>query len=382
MLSARELAYVVHPRLNSLDTETVEDCGLGYEHPALVRQLAAAPGATGHAVAEWSAVQALRQVGLLDDDAVQTVIGQFGGGSVAQVTSQFMQRAAQLGRDRDRTRARLAAVQNGDPHAPYWVEELEFHWANQRIWAIQATRYACVEDGVSAALGAVDTGMRCFGCVGADSAFAAQAGQLIGTPLAEWPEQPTALPAPLTAEQRAEQLDWAAWRPRYGDDVRVPALEPWQRGHQRLRELIRDFSLGGLEPDMIDLERLPVMTRRAIAVWAAHRALEQAGLDRLSWITPALAALDDGRSLPPPFDDPADAWARLAADAEAPSSYVTAFDGETQDHQQSMALPVLAVAALADATQAATNALWYAAATAGIDYNTQVVQPLHQVFDL
>jgi hypothetical protein len=47
-----------------------------------------------------------------------------------------------------------------------------------------------------------------------------------------------------------------------------------------------------------------------------------------------------------------------------------------------MALPVLAAAALPDATQAATNALWYAMTTTGLDYASQVISPLQRAFDI
>lgn len=381
MLSAQRLAYVVHPRPEPLDTMTVEDCALADEYPDLVSEIAAASDPVRRAIAEWSARQALRQVELLTDAAVQTVTSQFGGSSVASPTVQFMQRVAQVERDQARAYERYSKKQY-HPHEPYWVEQLENVWANQRSWAMLATRYACQEDDLSAALGAVQATEVCFRSASAGAQFAAEVARLMTMPPSQWPEQPSGLPAPPTADERAEWLDWVAWKPRFGDDVRVPALEPWQRGHERLRQLRRSYSLDGLEPETFDLEQQPEPTRRAIAVWAAHCALDQAGLATLSWIAPALAALDAGQPLPPPFDDPAAAWARLDSDSDAPRTYVTAFDGQNQDHQQAMAVPVLAAAALPDATQAATNALWYAMCTAGLDYGRQVIGPLRKAFDL
>ncbi|MEU6062475.1 hypothetical protein [Streptomyces sp. NPDC047097] len=43
--------------------------------------------------------------------------------------------------------------------------------------------------------------------------------------------------------------------------------------------------------------------QRAVALLAARRACEVAGIDGLDWVAPALTALAEGRPLPPPFGD-------------------------------------------------------------------------------
>ena len=49
---------------------------------------------------------------------------------------------------------------------------------------------------------------------------------------------------------------------------------------------------------------------RRVAHWSASSACARAGAAALDW-EPALAALGQGQALPPPFDDPAEAWERL-----------------------------------------------------------------------
>ncbi|MFF7604410.1 hypothetical protein [Streptomyces parvulus] len=62
--------------------------------------------------------------------------------------------------------------------------------------------------------------------------------------------------------------------------------------------------------------------QRAIALLAARRACEAAGLDRLDWVAAGLTALAEGRPLPPPLDDPDRAWRALSADPRTPSGTV------------------------------------------------------------
>ena len=50
--------------------------------------------------------------------------------------------------------------------------------------------------------------------------------------------------------------------------------------------------------------------QRRVAYWAASRVCERAGGTALDW-APALEALRRGNPLPPPFDDPVEAWTRL-----------------------------------------------------------------------
>jgi hypothetical protein len=383
MISANEDAYVVRPRVEELALETVAHCGLGNDHPELVARLADASGLARRAVAEWSAEQALRHTGLNDDPAVASVISQFGGESAARTTPAFTQRVAQIDRDHDRAETRYDKKLYA-PHDSRWVEELEYGWATQRTRAVRATRYACSDDDLSAALGAVHAAACCFAKAGAEEVFAAEVARLIAVPRAQWPDEPEVLPAPLSAQQRADALDWATWKPRYGRDSRVPALELWERGHQPLRQ--RRLNYGPLNDPFVvaNIEQASEQTRREIARWAAHLALQLADLHTRPWVAPALSALDNGQPLPAPFDDPPSAWARLAADPEAPNRLVASLKPDEHEHQESMALPVLAAAVLPDATQAALNALWYTRLTAGSqdDYYPNVRRPLKQLFGI
>ncbi|MFE4263719.1 hypothetical protein [Streptomyces sp. NPDC056883] len=62
--------------------------------------------------------------------------------------------------------------------------------------------------------------------------------------------------------------------------------------------------------------------QRAVALLAARRACGAAGLLGVSWIGQALTALAEGRTLPPPFDDPDRMWETLSSDPQVPSRSV------------------------------------------------------------
>jgi hypothetical protein len=70
--------------------------------------------------------------------------------------------------------------------------------------------------------------------------------------------------------------------------------------------------LARLDPDLAGkVAAAPPDVQRAIAVWAAHRACEVAGIAGLDWVAAGLDALDKGEPLPPPFDHMPDAFDRL-----------------------------------------------------------------------
>lgn len=109
--------------------------------------------------------------------------------------------------------------------------------------------------------------------------------------------------------------------------------------------------------------------QRTVARWAARRVYERAGLSAVEWIAPALAALDRGEPLPPPFDQPDRAWERLIADPDAPDTTMLGMDGRSWPcHQQSFALPALRHAADSDPLRAALAATLDACAGYGADY--------------
>lgn len=162
----------------------------------------------------------------------------------------------------------------------------------------------------------------------------------------------------------AEDLEARAW----GGSLPSP----------RLRQLGgRAMVLAQMDRPLLDaIDASPAQTQRAVAVWAAHQACAVAGLDVLGWVARALAALDAGDPLPPPFDDPVAMWERLAGDETVPRSTVTAPDGTPNVSQQYMALPAVPAAAEADPLLAAVVAVQTAALAFG-DRRQEFLQAAH-----
>ncbi|WP_326954700.1 hypothetical protein [Amycolatopsis sp. NBC_01286] len=110
-------------------------------------------------------------------------------------------------------------------------------------------------------------------------------------------------------------------------------------------------------------------TQRALTHWLAHHAYELAGLDRVAWIAEGLRALDEGRALPPPFDDWTAAWDRLLSDPAVPHTLVRTPDGRHDNAlQQAMAFPALFAAVKADPLEALGQVLSAALVTHGGDH--------------
>jgi hypothetical protein len=170
--------------------------------------------------------------------------------------------------------------------------------------------------------------------------------------------------AEVTRQHRlAQQAQEAAWqadadRHRWGN--RAP--------NDRLRHVggnVRAMEQLDL-PLVFDLSETSDATLRTLALWAAERAYEAAGLTALPWAAPALAALRQGRPLPPPFDDPGAPWPHLDT---TPITTVRSYDGRHERiSQQHAAVPALLGAAEPDALQAALDALFAAVVTYGDRY--------------
>ncbi|WCN04568.1 hypothetical protein [Streptomyces sp. M92] len=139
---------------------------------------------------------------------------------------------------------------------------------------------------------------------------------------------------------------------------------------RRVREAGGDArGLVPLDRELIDaVDAVCPRTQRCLARWAAHRALTEAGLDGIDWITPALAALDRGDPLPDPFDDPERAWGRFFADARTRRTEAAEPDGSGNPLRRTTALPALLAAAEPDPLRAALGALFAAAVTHGPGY--------------
>jgi hypothetical protein len=108
--------------------------------------------------------------------------------------------------------------------------------------------------------------------------------------------------------------------------------------------------------------------QHALARWLAHHAFALAGLDGVAWIAEGLRALDEGRVLPPPFDDWTAAWDRLLSDPDVPHTLVRTPDGRHDNAlQQAMAFPAIFAAAKPDPAEALSEALSAALVTHGGD---------------
>lgn len=139
---------------------------------------------------------------------------------------------------------------------------------------------------------------------------------------------------------------------------------------ERLRRVNGGPVMARLDRDLVEgLEHLDETTQRAVAVWAARQACDEAGLSDLDWITPALSALEHGGPLPRPFDDHRAAFEQLRTDARVPRTTVPSYDGRhDRVSQQHMALPALWAAAAADPLAAGLEALFHTTVTFGNRY--------------
>jgi hypothetical protein len=204
---------------------------------------------------------------------------------------------------------------------------------------------------------------------------------------AYWHDFASRQPAPPTPEERLAARERAereraesARRSR-----REAELRTW--GGRLPSDRLR--ALGGVALPLATLDRPLVdalaeadpAALREITRWVVRRAFVEAGLARVGWIAPALAALDRGEPLPPPFDDDGRAWELLLSDPDVPSTTVTSPDGWLDNClQQAMAFPALMQAVEPDPLLAAVSALWSAAATFGQGRHTVLFTELRQTF--
>ncbi|MET7454369.1 hypothetical protein ABZT03_21285 [Streptomyces sp. NPDC005574] len=134
-------------------------------------------------------------------------------------------------------------------------------------------------------------------------------------------------PAPTPAE-RAESERLARCAEEQAERERLLAHERAEWGGQLPSRALREVrgnvrGLLGVEPDLVHaLDAAGPVTQRQVALLAARRACETAGLTELDWAAAALGALADGRPLPPPFDDRTRLWQTLASDPRLPDRTV------------------------------------------------------------
>ena len=91
--------------------------------------------------------------------------------------------------------------------------------------------------------------------------------------------------------------------------------------------------IDGLEPE----------DQRRVAHWVASRVCELAGPTALDW-GPALEALRQGKELPPPFDDPGEAWERLDEWLQMRAGVSGGVDVPAARHPASAALAAVMIA--------------------------------------
>lgn len=175
------------------------------------------------------------------------------------------------------------------------------------------------------------------------------------------PEDPAA--QAKRAERRAAAAREAAERKLREEQERGAAyeLEEWggRRPTPRLRELgvhTTAMLYAGHHDLLFAFDALDPGAQRDAARWLARRAFEMAGIDRLDWARDALAALDRGDTLPPPFDTPDTMFAYVSPDtldaAGVTDATIDAVPGTLEFggpiHRPSFALPAILNAAQTD----------------------------------
>ncbi|MER6566113.1 hypothetical protein ABT288_07930 [Streptomyces sp. NPDC001093] len=141
---------------------------------------------------------------------------------------------------------------------------------------------------------------------------------------AYWHDYARRLPPPPTPAERAEALRQARLAQEQAERERELAYERWEWGGRAPSRALRDVegNVRGLldfdAPLVHAIDAAGPVTQRAVALLAARRAVEAAGLAELDWIAAGLAAVAEGRPLPPPLDDEDQVWRALDADPRVP----------------------------------------------------------------
>lgn len=145
---------------------------------------------------------------------------------------------------------------------------------------------------------------------------------------AHWHRYARELPPPPTPAERAEAERRARLAQETAERERRLAFERWEWGGRSPSRALRDVGgnvrgLLAFDPALLHaIDASGSATQRAVALFAARRACEAAGLTALDWVAGALTALAEGRPLPPPFDDETRMWETLATDPRVPDRTV------------------------------------------------------------
>ncbi|MEU0009118.1 hypothetical protein ABZ079_33925 [Streptomyces sp. NPDC006314] len=145
---------------------------------------------------------------------------------------------------------------------------------------------------------------------------------------AYWHDYARRQPPPPTPAERAEAELQARLAREAAEREREQAYERWAWGGQSPSRALKD--VGGNVRGLLDFDAALVhaidaagpAVQRAVALLAARRACEAAGLAELDWVAAGLTALVGERPLPPPFDDWDRMWQALGSDPRVPDRTV------------------------------------------------------------
>ncbi|GAA3726941.1 hypothetical protein [Streptomyces tremellae] len=141
---------------------------------------------------------------------------------------------------------------------------------------------------------------------------------------AYWHRYARERPPPPTPEEKDEAARLAREAEERARRELRSHYERWEWGGRLPSDRLRGHrhdALGLLrfDSDLVHtLDAADSEVQRAVALLAARRACEAAGLADVPWVADALTALAERRPLPPPFDDPAQLSASLRTDPRVP----------------------------------------------------------------
>lgn len=122
--------------------------------------------------------------------------------------------------------------------------------------------------------------------------------------------------------------------------------------------------------------------QRRVAHWAASTVCELAGATALDW-GPALEALRDGRPLPPPFNDPVEAWTRLNQWLRTVAVAPDGADAQDMSRLPGVALSTVLYAADPNPTEAAVSAMYGATGASNYyEVNEALIAAMRRTFGL
>ncbi|MFG1628343.1 hypothetical protein [Kribbella sp. NPDC049227] len=203
---------------------------------------------------------------------------------------------------------------------------------------------------------------------------------------AYWHDSARQQPPPPTAEERAEAERQAALEQERRQAEARLAFETREWGGVLPSEPLRRLAWKAIplalhdRPLLDAIDRVDAGTQRVVARWSARRAITEAGLLPLDWIAATLDALDRGDELPEIFREDR-AFDRMWNDDRVRHTIITTVDRRFDNFsQQSMALPAVRSAAVADPLEAAVQTVWVAISTFGFGREQDFRAELRQAF--